>query len=67
MNLVTYSDRHCYGYFNCSSVRQGASDESPAAIGGTVPQGIKPIHNHCENGSMCSLDDGSVMGECVGA
>ena len=69
VNLVTNSDRQCYGYFNCSTVRQGASErsgETPAAIGGTaLPQGIQPINSHCENGSTCNVD-GSTKCEFLG-
>ena len=68
MNLVTSSDRRCYGYFNCSTVRQGmngGSEEAPAAIGGTaLHQGFQPINSHCEKGSVCVVD-GSEKGEFV--
>jgi hypothetical protein len=60
VNLITDSSRSCYGYFNCSIVRQGmpgGSDEIPAAIGGTaLSAGFQPVHNHCEGGSTCMVD-----------
>ena len=69
VNLITDSSRSCYGYFNCSIVRQGmtgrpgGSDEIPAAIGGTaLSGGFQPVHNHCESGSTCMVD-GAMKGE----
>ena len=71
VNLITDSSRSCYGYFNCSIVRQGmegttgGSDEIPAAIGGTaLSGGFQPVHNHCEGGSTCMVD-GEMKGENV--
>ena len=69
VNLITDSSRSCYGYFNCSIVRQGTTgrpggtDEIPAAIGGTaLSGGFQPVHNYCESGSTC-LVDGAMKGE----
>lgn len=70
VNLITSSDRTCFGYFNCSVVRQGmaesqfdGSDDSPAAIGGTsLSRGFLPAYSHCENGSTCMVN-GNTLGQ----